>query len=210
MKSYDELKAEMEAIQQQMAEAKFIDVSYSLQIAIQVALNLNILEDGFQTQELTCSVFSYTLAQFKKLEIAEALQIWKEDLNDNSCSYPMLAQSPFNEHGLNLSTSIDEEPESEIVYVVPHYFYGTGDYEIEESIDCTYKIMLAPIVGALFEDRPINSLERDGDEIYFLLAGASDGTEFAVNFYWGNKLIGSCALADVDDDTLGDVEKKCI
>jgi hypothetical protein len=72
-----------------------------------VALNLNILEDGFQTQELTCSVFSYTLAQFKKLEIAEALQIWKEDLNDNSCSYPMLAQSPFNEHGLNLSTSID-------------------------------------------------------------------------------------------------------
>jgi hypothetical protein len=30
MKSYDELKAEMEAIQQQMAEAKFIDVSYSL------------------------------------------------------------------------------------------------------------------------------------------------------------------------------------
>ena len=48
---------------------------------------MNTVENEFQTQELTCSVFSYTLAQFEELQTAKALQIWKDDLNDNSRSY---------------------------------------------------------------------------------------------------------------------------
>ena len=166
------------------------------------------VENEFQTQELTCSVFSYTLAQFEEIQTAEMLQIWKDDLNDNSCSYPLLVQSLFNEQGLNLSTSIDKEPKSKTVYVVPHYFYTTANYEIEEPINGTYKVILAPIVGTLFEGRPMKCFERDGDQIYPELAGASDATEFAVSFYWGSEIAGSLALTDVNDDTLADLAQK--
>ncbi len=169
---------------------------------------MSTVENEFQTQELTCSIFSYTLAQFEELQTAEAVQMWEDDLNDNSCSYPLLVQSPFNEYGLNLSTSIDEEPKSKTVYVVPHYFYTTADYEIEEPIDGTYTAILAPIVGTLFEGRPMEFFERDGDQIYPELAGASDATDFAISFYWGSEFAGSFALADVNDDILADIAKK--
>ena len=167
------------------------------------------IEDSFETQELTCSIFSYSLADFKKLKASKVLPKWEEDLNDNSSSYPTFAGSPFGKRGLNLSTSIDEEPDAKTVYVIPHYFYATGEYAIEEPIDNSYEIKLAPIVGALFDDGPMDWAERDGEQVYFEGQGATDGSEFAVNFYWGKKLVGSCALAELDDDTLAEVSKKC-
>lgn len=168
------------------------------------------IEDSFETQELTCSVFSYSLAEFKKLKAATVLSKWEEDLNDNSSSYPTLVGSPFDRDNLNLATSIDEEPEKKTVYVVPHYYYASGEYAIEEPIDKSYEIKLAPIVGALFDDGPMDWAERDGEQIYFEGQGATDGSEFAVNFYWGSELVGSCALADVDQGVLAEVAKKCV
>ena len=167
------------------------------------------VDGSFETSELTCSLFSYTLAEFKKLKASKIVQKWEEDLNDNSSSYPVYAGSPFDKKGLGLEVSIDESPDSKTVYVVPHYFYASGEYLIEEPIDGTYEIKLAPIVGELIQEGPMDFAERDGEQVYFEGQGATDGSEFAVNFYWGKKLVGSSLLSDIDDDILAQIAKNC-
>ena len=168
------------------------------------------VEDGFETRELTCSLFSYTLAEFKKLKAKKEVAKWEEDLNDNSSSYPIYSGSPFDKKGLGLATSIDEEPDADTVYVIPHYVYSQAEYAIEQPIDGTFEIKLAPIVGALMDERPMDWAEKDGEQLYFEGQGASDGSDFAVNFYFKNKLIGSVLLADIDDGVLSDIAKKCV
>ena len=135
---------------------------------------------------------------------------WEEDLNDNSSSYPIYSGSPFDKKGLGLATSIDEEPDADTVYVIPHYVYSQAEYAIEQPIDGTFEIKLAPIVGALMDERPMDWAEKDGEQLYFEGQGASDGSDFAVNFYFKNKLIGSVLLADIDDGVLSDIAKKCV
>jgi hypothetical protein len=168
------------------------------------------VDGSFETRELTCSVFAYSLADFKKLKASKVVSEWEEDLNDNSSSYPVYVGSPFDTKGLGLKTSIDESPESKTVYAIPHYFYSSGEYAIEEPIDGSYEIKLAPIVGELLEDGPMDWAEKDGEQVYFEGQGATDGSEFAVNFYWGKKLVGTALLSDVDDDVLAQVAKKCV
>jgi hypothetical protein len=165
------------------------------------------VEDSFETRELTCSVFSYSVAEFKKLKANKESAKWEEDLNDNSSSYPIYAGSPFDKKGLGLSTSIDEEPDAGTVYVVPYYLYAQAEYSIDQSIDKNFEIKLAPIVGGLMDERPMDWAEKDEDQVYFEGQGASDGSDFAVNFYYKNKLIESVPLADVDDALLGRIAK---
>jgi len=167
------------------------------------------VDGSFETRELTCSIFSYTLAEFKKLKASKVSSEWEEDLNDNSSSYPVYVGSPFDKKGLGLATSIDETADPKTVYAIPHYFYASGEYAIEEPIDGTFEIKLAPIVGELLEDKPMDWAEKDGEQVYFEGQGATDGSEFAVNFYWGSKLVGSTLLSDLDDDVLSQVAKKC-
>ena len=168
------------------------------------------VDSGFKTRELTCSIFSYSLADFKKLKASKVASEWEEDLNDNSSSYPIYVGSPFDKKGLGLKTTIDEVPDLKTVYAVPHYFYAIGEYAIEEPIDGSFEIKLAPVVGELLEDGPMDWAERDGEQVYFEGQGATDGSEFTVNFYWGKKLVGSTLLSDVDNDVLAQVAKKCI
>lgn len=168
------------------------------------------VDGGFKTRELTCSIFSYSLADFKKLKASKVASEWEEDLNDNSSSYPIYVGSPFDKKGLGLKTTIDEVPDLKTVYAIPHYFYAIGEYAIEEPIDGSFEIKLAPVVGELFEDGPMDWAERDGEQVYFEGQGATDGSEFTVNFYWGKKLVGSTLLSDVDNDVLAQVAKKCV
>ena len=168
------------------------------------------VDGGFKTRELTCSIFSYSLSDFKKLKASKVASEWGEDLNDNSSSYPIYVGSPFDKKGLGLKTTIDEVPDLKTVYAIPHYFYATGEYAIEEPIDGSFEIKLAPVVGELLEDGPMDWAERDGEQVYFEGQGATDGSEFTVNFYWGKKLVGSTLLSDVDNDVLAQVAKKCV
>ena len=92
---------------------------------------MKTVEEEFSTREITCSLFSYSVENFKKLKASKVISEWETDLNDNSSSYPTLAGSPFDKKGLGLSTTIDDEPEVSLVYVVPHYFYEHADYAIE-------------------------------------------------------------------------------
>lgn len=161
--------------------------------------------DRFESRELTCSVFDYPLPEFKKLKASKVVSEWQEDLESNSSSYPTMFGSPFEGA---LPTSIDEEPENGRVYVVPHYFYEYAEYSIEEPIDKTYEIKLAPIVGALLEEAPMDWAEKNGEQVYFEGQEATNGTEPMVNFYCDGKLILSVLLSDVDDDILKNVAKK--
>jgi hypothetical protein len=162
----------------------------------------------FETREITCSIFEYTLQEFKKLKANKVMAEWEEDLNDNSSSYPVYEGSPFDKNGLSLPKTIDEEPDDETIYVVPHYFYSSAEYSIETDIESNCEIKLAPIVGVLMAEGPMDFAEKNGEQIYFEGQGATDGSEFAVNFFKGNKLIGTSLLADIDDDFLCKISTK--
>lgn len=163
------------------------------------------ITDGFVSRELTCSVLNYPLPEFKKLKASKIVSEWQEDLESNSSSYPTLIGSPFEGA---LPTSIDEEPETGRVYVIPHYFYESAEYSIDEPIDKNYEIKLAPVVGALLEDAPMDWAEKDGEQVYFEGQGATNGTDPMVNFYYDGKLILSVLLSDVDDGILKNVAKQ--
>lgn len=164
----------------------------------------------FEARELTCSLFSYTLTGFEKLKASEISQQWYEDLYENSSSYPVYEGSPFGKGGLGLKVSIDDSPDSKILYVVPHYFYASAEYLIEGPIDDTYEIKLAPIVGKLMQEGPMHFAVRDGEQLYFEMQRATDGSAFTVNFYWGRKLVGSLPLSDLDDEVLAQIAKDCL
>lgn len=170
---------------------------------------MKAVKDSFETRELTFSVFEYTLEEFKSLDAAEEVSKWEEDLNDNSSSHPTFLGSPFGKPGLNLPTSIDEEPDGAKVYAIPHYFYSSASYSIEEPIDESFEIKLAPIVGHLMDEGPMDWAEKDGEQVYFEGIEATDGSEFAVNFYFKNKLVGTSLLSDFDDSVLGDIANTC-
>lgn len=170
---------------------------------------MKAVKDSFETRELTFSMFEYTLEEFKNLDAAEEVAKWEEDLNDNSSSHPIYVESPFGKSGLNLSTSIDEEPDGDKVYAIPHYFYSSASYSIEEPIDKSFEIKLVPIVGQLMDEGPMDWAEKDGEQVYFEGVDATDGSEFAVNFYYRNKLIGTSLLSDVDDGVLKDIAEAC-
>lgn len=170
---------------------------------------MKAVKDSFETRELTLSIFEYTLEDFKSLDAAEEVAKWEEDLNDNSSSYPTYVDSPFGKSGLNLSTSIDEDPDGDKVYAIPHYFYSSAAYSIEEPIDKSFEIKLVPIVGQLMDEGPMDWAEKDGDQIYFEGIEATDGSEFTVNFYFKNKLVGTSLLKDIDDSVLADIADAC-
>lgn len=170
---------------------------------------MKAVKDSFETREVTISMFEYTLQDFKKLDAAEEVAKWKEDLNDNSSSHPIYVESPFGKSGLNLSTSIDEEPDGNKVYAIPHYFYTSATYSIEEPIDKSFEIKLAPVVGKLMDEGPMDWAEKDGEQVYFEGVDATDGSEFAVNFYYRNKLIGTSLLSDFDKNTLQRIASSC-
>jgi hypothetical protein len=166
------------------------------------------VEDGFNSQEITCSLFTYTISEFKKLKAKKVVQEWDEDLNSNSSSHALYEGSPFDANGLALSTEIDEDPVDENVYVVPHYYYSTAEYSIEEQIDKKCIIKLAPILGRLIPGKPMDWAEKEGEPIYFEGVDASDGSEYAVNFYKGSTLIGEALLSEVDDALILSIVKK--
>lgn len=160
----------------------------------------------FSSQEVTASVFSYTPAEFKKIKLKTELKIWREDLDDNSSSYPTYIGSPFDENNLNLETEIeDSEFDKDLIYVIPHYFYESASYEIEGAIDFHWTIILPPIIGLLFPSKPMDFAQKGEHQIKFELQDASDRTEPEITFYIGSRQITSCLLDDVDTEVLKEV-----
>jgi hypothetical protein len=164
----------------------------------------------FDARELTCSIFEYTLDEFKNLEPAEEVRKWEKDLDEKSSSYPVFVDSPFGKSGLDLPTSIDEEPDGNKLYAIPHYFYSSASYSIEEPIDKSCEIKLAPIVGHLMKEGPMDWAEKNGEQIYFEGIKANNGSKFTVNFYFQKKLVGTSLLSDFDSSTLENISKACI
>lgn len=167
-------------------------------------------DNYFVTREVTCSLFTYTVADFKRLNAANALPEWEEALNETSYSYPVYKESPFDEQGLGLATSIDKEPEVDLVYVIPHYFYAEATYATSAPINKEFNIKLASVLGSLIEERPMDWAERRGEKVTFEGQDATDGSQFAISFYFGTKRIDTVMLADVDDQVLADVARECV
>lgn len=166
--------------------------------------------DGeFSSQELTASLFTYTSAQFKKIKFKTELKKWSDDLESNSSSYPTYAGSPFDEKNLKLET-IDDKSEfsDDAIYVVPHYFYSSAEYSYEGKIDSSYSIVLAPILGTIMECRPMDSAQKDDEQIVFEGISTTDGSEYAISFFQGLRHIKTVELSKLTDADLNDVAKK--
>ena len=170
--------------------------------------NMKKVEDSFGSEEITCSIFIYTISEFKKLKAQKVVQEWDKDLNSNSSSHALYEGSPFDGNGIGLNTEIDEEIDLKKVYVVPHYYYSTAEYSIEEPIDKKCVIKLAPLLGQLIAGKPMHWAEKQGEPIFFQGVDASNGSEFNVNFYRGLTLIASVLLSEIDDALLTSIFKK--
>jgi hypothetical protein len=130
---------------------------------------------------------------------------WQEEFESNSCAYPLLTSSPFGDNEMSLTTDIDEEPESDKVYIAMYNYYMTSDYVLERNVNSNSLVKLAPLVGRLFSEGPMDWIEVDGETIYFEGQGASDGTETYINFYFGENLIHSVSVDDIDQSSIQEV-----
>lgn len=166
------------------------------------------VERRFVAREITISLFEYSRKEFKALKAKNAIDQWSSDLDENSSSYPLFQGSPFSKRGLNLQTSVDEEPRDNTIYVAPHYFYQTGEYSIERPIDQSFKIKLAPVVGVLFKDGPMDFAEQGELQVCFDGEGAYSGSPLLVSFHFGRVLIDTVQLHAVDDLVLIEISKK--
>jgi len=157
----------------------------------------------FSSQELTASLFSYSVSQFKKIKIKTELKKWTDDLDSNSSSYPVYVGSPFDQKNLNLQTNCEDEEFSEdAIYVVPHYFYKTADYIFDGKIDSNGSIVLAPVLGIIMECKPMDCAVMDDEQIWFEGQGASDGTDYQVSFFKGSKLLKTLKLDKLSEADL--------
>ena len=154
-------------------------------------------------------MFTYTSAQFKKIKFKTELKKWSDDLESNSSSYPTYAGSPFDEKNLKLETIDDKSDFSDdAIYVVPHYFYSSAEYSYEGKIDSSYSILLAPILGTIMECRPMDSAQKDDEQIVFEGISTTDGSEYAISFFQGLRHIKTVELSKLTDADLNDVAKK--
>lgn len=161
------------------------------------------VKDGFTSQEVTASLFSYTPAEFKKIKLKTELKKWVEDLDSNSSSYPTYVGSPFDDSNLNLETVDDDgEFDEGTIYVIPHYYYESAEYAIDGKIDSSWSIALAPIVGLLMKSMPMDYARKDDEQMWFEGQGATGGTEAEISFYIGSRLIASTLVGDVDAEVL--------
>jgi hypothetical protein len=161
----------------------------------------------FTCQELNASILTYSIADFKKLKAKAELKKWSKELNDNASSYPLFDGSPFDDDGLSLPTSIDEEPDSDMIYVVPYYYYQEAQYQIE-NVSPTSEVKLAPILGILCPEKPMDFIESDGEQLWFEGLGSSDGTDYSVSFFRGAELIGNMTLEEVNDKSLKEIQSQ--
>lgn len=163
----------------------------------------------FSTRELTASLFTYSISQFKKIKLKAELKKWADDLDSNSSSYPVYVGSPFDQKNLNLETTCEDEEFSEdAIYVVPHYFYKTADYIFDGKIDSNGSIVLAPVLGIIMECKPMDCVVMDGEQIWFEGQGASDGTDYQVSFFKGSKLLKTLKLNMLSEADLKSLQDK--
>jgi hypothetical protein len=159
----------------------------------------------FSCQELNAAVLTYSISEFKKVKAKTELKKWSKELNDNASAYPLLDGSPFDGEGMNLSVSIDEEPDSDVIYVVPYYYYQEAQYQVEE-IDASAEVKLAPILGILCPEKPMDFIEKNDSQLWFEGLGADDATEYSVSFFKGEELIGNMTLDEVTDASLKEIQ----
>jgi hypothetical protein len=161
----------------------------------------------FSCQELNAVVFTYSTSEFKKIKAKTELKKWSKELNDNSSAYPLFDGSPFDSEGMNLPVSIDEEPDADVIYVVPYYYYQEAQYQIED-VDTSAEVKLAPILGILCPEKPMDFIQKDDDQLWFEGLSSDDATDYSVSFFKGEELIGNMTLDEVNDASLKEIQQQ--
>jgi len=162
----------------------------------------------FSSQELTVSLFTYTSTQFKKIKLKTELKKWREDLENNSSSYPTYIGSPFHEK-LSLETIVEDREFSEdAIYVVPHYFYESADYLFDGKIDTSFSILLAPILGTIMACKPMECAQKDDEQVWFEGQGATDSSDYSISFFQGSRHLKTIQLDSIKENDLNDVIKR--
>lgn len=164
--------------------------------------------EEFDITELTCSFFTYTKDEFSKLNISEVFSQWSEDLQENSKSYPLFTDSIFDKNCLNLKTAIDKIGDMDLIYVIPYYFYMSSTYTIDTDIDEDCTINLVPIIGDLFNEKPILYIEKKTERFLLNFQDAIDGTKFSIRFYTGRNLTLDILISDFNSNEFDEFHSK--
>jgi hypothetical protein len=160
---------------------------------------------NFITNEVTLCIHEYSLSDFKKINIKNSVEKWIDDLNSNGSSYPLFKNSIFNKKPNRIPTKNIVKPLSDILYVVPHYFYLYSNYLISEKLNSTSLIYLNELGGTFFPDKPMDYVLHEGEKVYFECESATEGTEFSCYVYWGNKLICNSLITSFSKDSLKNI-----
>jgi hypothetical protein len=157
---------------------------------------------NFITKEVTFSIHEYSLAKFRKLNIKNSVDEWLEDLSSNGSSYPLFKNSIFNKKSNRIPTKNVARPISDVLYVVPHYYYLHSNYLIPQKLNSSSLIYLKELGGTFFPDKPMDYVLHNGEKVYFECESATEGTEFSCYVYWGKKLICNSLITSFSKDSL--------
>jgi hypothetical protein len=160
----------------------------------------------FTTQELTASLLTYSISEFKLINVKSVKKEWADDLMMNASSFPTYVGSPFDSSNLDLELRSDDSGFSEnAIYVVPHYFSDNADYVCSKKIDSNSIIMLVPILGKIMSSKPMDYAINNHNDIFFEVQDTSTSTISSVAFYIGSKLVSTSTFSALDESVISEI-----
>ena len=160
---------------------------------------------NFITKEVTLSVHQYSLTDFKKISTKNCVEEWIDNLNSNGSSYPLFKNSIFNKKPNRINTKNIVKPSSNVLYVVPHYYYLYSNYFISEKLNSNSVIYLSELGGIFIPEKPMDYVFHEGENLYFECESATEGTEFSCYVYWGKRLICNSLITSFNKDTVKNI-----
>ncbi len=162
----------------------------------------------FQCRELVYSLFRFTEAEFRQLDLEQEFGRWSQELENNSTAIPLMIGSIFDDDDGHMDLEIEEgdPPDEDAINVVAYYFYESAEYFVSSDVDSTWNVVQLPILADLCDSDGIKFAvpmayvtSGDRDE-RFDCNDSSDGTEMKIAVFRGPTQVFECDLDDSADD----------
>jgi hypothetical protein len=157
---------------------------------------------SFNCRELVFSQFSYSLNEFRNLDLAAELGRWKNDVENHSIAAPLHAGSPFDSDNMNLKAAAYDAANEDCIYVIPHNFREGAEYSVISDLNSAWSIHYYPILSDLANEEggrfpgPMKLVSLEDREELFECIAPGDGSEIRIAFFMGGTEVYECSLAE--------------